>query len=74
MNIEQIITSSGGPERIATEAGLRGIKLSSWGVYKWRSNGIPEKHWPLIKDLSGASVEEIFNANAALKAPAVASC
>jgi len=67
MRIKRIIKASGGPEAIAAGARARGTKLTAWSVYKWQSNGIPEKHWPLIVDLSGATIEDLFAANTELR-------
>ena len=66
--VHEIIRDSGGPSGIEEEAQTRGVKLTLWAVKKWPLNGIPEKHWSMIADLCGATVEEIFNANAALRA------
>lgn len=43
--------------------------LSSWAVYKWTANGIPERHWPLIMRLAGVSAEQLLLGNAALRRP-----
>lgn len=69
-SVKQIVKDSGGAEAIAKASEARGQKLSSWAVYKWTDNGIPEKHWELMKDLCGAEPMEIYSANSDLRAAA----
>lgn len=75
--IEQIITACGGPEGIekasGTKVGRKGDTvpgLSHWAVRKWLSTGIPEKHWPLVQNLSSATVDELYGANQLARAAA----
>lgn len=65
--IHEIIAACGGSERIAKEAKKRKVKLSEWGVKKWPSIGIPEKHWDMIIDLCGSSIEELYRVNRATR-------
>jgi hypothetical protein len=67
-SVQDIIQSCGGPEKIEAEARNRGTKLTSWAVKKWLQNGIPEKHWRLVMDMSGATIELIYQANDAFRA------
>ena len=52
----------GGPEAIAPRAGR-----SIWAIYKWFGNGIPEKHWGLVMELSNVTIDEIYRANQAAR-------
>lgn len=63
-SIPDIIQQAGGPDRIIQRA----EKLSRWALYKWVDNGIPERHWPLIIELSGLSADELLAANVAVRA------
>ncbi|MBX3490868.1 hypothetical protein [Parvibaculum sp.] len=67
--VTEIISACGGPDRIEAEASVRGVKLTSWAVKKWNQNGIPEKHWDLVMGLCPTTVEALYNANSALRAP-----
>lgn len=57
------------PEIIRAAGGARSIHEASNGaltkdaIYKWPSIGIPDRHWSLVMTLSGATPEELFNAN-----------
>lgn len=72
-NLKKIIKDCGGPDRIEEAAGVTPgtskPRLSHWAVRKWLSNGIPERHWPLVQQLSGATVEELYSANRVTRRP-----
>jgi hypothetical protein len=36
--------------------------------YKWAENGVPERHWALIRELSGVSPDELHNMNERVRA------
>lgn len=61
---------------IIDEAGVERIiaasrhKLSRWALYKWPRIGIPEKHWPLVIELTGRSPNELHDANERARAMA----
>jgi hypothetical protein len=69
--LPEIIEACGGPERIEKASGMKSGKpgqpdrprLSHWAVRKWPQTGIPERHWPLVQQLSNASIEELYGAN-----------
>jgi hypothetical protein len=66
--LPEIIEACGGPERIEAAAGPHPVRkgkprLSHWAVRKWPQTGIPERHWPLVQQLSGATVDELYGAN-----------
>lgn len=42
-------------------------------VYKWPTIGIPDRHWPLVMGLSGATADEMLAANVAARETAGAS-
>jgi len=67
MNIEQIIEKCGGIDIIATET-----NLTEQAINLWVKNGIPEKHWKILLELSkikntnitvNVTVNDLFNAN-----------
>ena len=63
MNIEQIIMKCGGIDIIATET-----NLTEQAINLWVKNGIPEKHWKTLLELSkikntNVTVNDLFNAN-----------
>lgn len=69
LEIRAIIKAAGGPEAISV-ASKRSVKpIGTEAVKKWTRIGIPEDHWPTVMSLTGKSVEEIYAANAALRAP-----
>lgn len=59
-SVQSIIKRAGGASRIAE---LLGGRLTSDAIYKWPKIGIPDRHWPLIMRLSGASADEMLAAN-----------
>lgn len=59
--IPQIIEASGGAKAIQAESNGA---FSVDAVYKWPTIGIPDRHWPLLIKLAGATPEELFKANA----------
>lgn len=65
--VSDIIRRGGGPDQIAQKAIENGVKLTADAVKKWRKNGIPEKHWPILMDLSGIDVKRLFAANNELR-------
>ncbi len=63
MNIETIINKCGGIDIIATE-----INLTEQAIRLWSKNGIPEKHWKTLIELSvikntNVTVNVLFSAN-----------
>lgn len=68
--IPEILKAAGGARSIheasVAEAGAdNAIKTDA--VYKWSTIGIPDRHWPLIMRLSGASADEMLSANVAAR-------
>lgn len=69
LTIAVIIKRAGGAVAIASET--KG-ELSADAVYKWPKIGIPDRHWPLVMRLSGASADEMLAANVAARSPEAA--
>jgi hypothetical protein len=70
-SVPDIIKAAGGPAKIA---GASKGAISTEAVYKWPKIGIPDRHWPLVMPLAGASAEEMLKANvSARRAEAIAS-
>lgn len=62
--IRKIIEDAGGPAAVASaivEADDK--KLTVDAVYKWQSNGIPDRYWAPIIPLAKTTADEIFAAN-----------
>lgn len=66
--IRQIIKKAGGAVAIASQPDADSISVEA--VYKWPKIGIPDRHWPLVMRLSGATADELLAANVAARAPA----
>jgi hypothetical protein len=72
--VSEIIDDCGGPGKIASVAVKpNGKKLTRDAVYKWTDIGIPERYWPLVAKLAGASIEQLFAANIAARRAALKS-
>ena len=57
-SISELIEEAGGASKVSTA-----LKVSPDAVYKWRDIGIPDRHWPVILPLTGASADELLAAN-----------
>jgi hypothetical protein len=62
--IPQIIKAAGGARKIAVAS--KGT-VTAEAVYKWSKNGIPDRHWPIVMPLSGATANELLRANVAVR-------
>ena len=60
ITVRSIIASAGGAAAIETASNG---SLQRGAVYKWPQIGIPDRHWPLLMRLSGASADEMLAAN-----------
>lgn len=62
--ISEIIKAAGGARAIevATEG-----KIKSDAVYKWPGIGVPDRHWPVLIEMAGATPDELFEANRAAR-------
>lgn len=58
--ITDIIEAAGGAAKIA--AATDGA-VTADAVYKWQKNGIPDRHWPIVMPLAGATPDELLAAN-----------
>lgn len=58
--VRGIIKDAGGPAAVVAACAQ---ELTVDAVYKWHSNGIPDRYWPFILPLAKASAEEMFEAN-----------
>lgn len=67
--ISDIIKEAGGARAI--EAASDG-RIKSDAVYKWATNGIPDRHWPTIMALTPVTTDELFAANRTAREGAVA--
>ena len=62
--IAEIIEKAGGPAAIA-EASEGALKKDA--VYKWKTIGVPDRHWPILIDKAGVTPEQIYAANLAAR-------
>lgn len=65
--IRSIIEKCGGAKAIAEHSTRSGRHLSAKTVYSWADNGIPEWHWPVIRELGGYTADELHAANEVLR-------
>ena len=68
--ISEIIKAAGGARAIHEASGGT---FKTDAVYKWSEIGIPDRHWPLLIELAGATPDELFEANRAARGAAVAA-
>ena len=64
--IPDIIKRSGGA--VAIEIASQG-EVKAAAVYKWSKIGVPDRHWPLLMRLSGATAQELLAANVSIRSP-----
>lgn len=64
--VSDIIKEAGGAVAIA--AASNG-EVSADAAYKWQKIGIPDRHWPIVMPLAGATAEEMLAANIAVRNP-----
>lgn len=62
-SIHAIIEAAGGFAAVAQACREGNSKLTIDAVYKWPTIGIPDRHWPYIMPLAGATAEEMLAAN-----------
>lgn len=67
--VRDIIKAAGGPAAIAEASEATDGRVSIEAVYKWPTIGIPDRHWPLIMPLAGATADEMLAANVAARSP-----
>ncbi len=74
--IRELISAAGGAGPIAeacNQASIRGDKrLTVDAVYKWPSNGIPDRYWVVIIPLAGTTADELLAANDVARSEKVA--
>lgn len=75
--VSDIIEAAGGvaavAERLPQRTGSDGKPIDrQWAVYKWKANGVPSRHWPLLIAMSKATAAELLAANEALRSEVAA--
>lgn len=60
LTVQSIVALCGGARRIAAQSHPR---VGTWAVYKWYGKGIPDEHWDRVMQLSGVTVEDLYQAN-----------
>jgi hypothetical protein len=63
LTIADIIREAGGPSTIERAFAVRQKSVTRDAVYKWRNTGIPDRHWPIIIELTDRTPSEIYEAN-----------
>jgi len=58
--VRDIIKDAGGPAAVVAACAQ---ELTVDAVYKWHSNGVPDRYWPFILPLAKVSADEMFAAN-----------
>jgi hypothetical protein len=67
LTVPDIIKRAGGATAIETASKAEGGGVTAEAVYKWPGIGIPDRHWPLIMRLSGATASQMLAANVAAR-------
>ena len=62
--VRQIIEAAGGADKVSLALGEA---VTPGAVYKWFRIGIPDRHWPAILPMAGASADELLAANIAAR-------
>ena len=64
MNIADLIASCGGARAISEASQHTDHPVKLHAVYKWIERGsVPTEHWPLIMNLSGATLDTVYRAS-----------
>jgi hypothetical protein len=63
MTVREIIKDCGGAIAVSRASQRTASAVTNEAVFKWYRNGIPEDHWPMIMELSGRTVDQIYQAN-----------
>ena len=64
LTVQHIIrTLCGGPDKVADASKGTDHPITAEAALKWYRNGIPERHWPLVRKLTGLAVDQIYAAN-----------
>ena len=70
LTVREIVQRGGGPKGLYAQL----IELvdddqviSENAVYKWRFNGIPERHWQIVQRVCSVTAEQLHRANEALR-------
>lgn len=68
LSIREIIEMvPGGAEAIAKASRSTDLPIGVEAVFKWRKNGIPDGHWPLVMRLADLPLDVIYSANQRVK-------
>ena len=60
--VANLIERSGGVKPLADA-----VNVWPGTVRSWARKGIPDWHWPIVMELTGASLNEVFEANQQLR-------
>lgn len=70
LTVRDIVQRGGGPKglyaRLLEMVDVDQVITES-AVYKWRDNGIPERHWPVVQRVCDVTAEQLHLANEALR-------
>lgn len=67
--VRDIIKDAGGPAAVVAACTQ---DLTVDAVYKWHSNGVPDRYWPVILPMAKITAEEMFAANEIARSEKVA--
>lgn len=70
--VRNIIEDAGGPASVAKGLQESGGQITVDAVYKWQSNGIPDRYWAPLMPMANVTADEIFRANEIARAEKVA--
>ena len=67
MTVEEIIKAAGNGTSMSSGAQAicetSDIDISPAAIYKWPKIGIPDRYWPVIIKLTGATPDDLYQAN-----------
>lgn len=66
-SVSELIKDADGPDSISAASQETRYPIGPYAVHKWRKNGIPDVHWPILIQKASATAEEIYQANEVLR-------
>lgn len=63
LSVADIVELAGGRRAVSTASRKTPHEVTYQAVLYWESHGIHPRHWPLLMQLTGLTVDEIFSAS-----------
>ncbi len=61
--VRDIVKKAGGPVAVAKATSRTAYAVQIDAVFKWYRNGVPDRLWPLLIDMSGVTAQDLYEAN-----------